>query len=62
MMMVKVTGLYILIDESIKAEDFNFNYPDPLTLYIIKSSIGVKSFQNLRCSRLKKNGVIGLKN
>ena len=37
--MVKVTGLYILIDESIKAEDFNFNYPDPLTLYIIKSSI-----------------------
>ena len=42
-LVVKFTGLHVLGNYSIKMEYVNIDYPDTLALYIIGSSIGVKS-------------------
>ena len=48
--MVKFTGLYVLGDNTIKVEYLHIDYPDTFVLYIIKSSIGVKSSHKTRSS------------
>ena len=53
--MVKVTGLHGLGDHNFEAEYVNIDYPETLALYIIGSSIGVKSSRKLRFS-VEANG------
>ena len=48
--MVKFTGLYGIVHDSIKPEYIHIEYPDTLVLYIIRSSIGVKSSWKPRLS------------
>ena len=48
--MVRVTGLYTLGNDSIKAEYVQVDYPYTLALYILRSSIGVKSSCKFHCS------------
>ena len=55
MQMVRFTGLQTLCYYAIKAEDINFNYPDTLDLYIIRSSIGVKSSRKVLYYREHEN-------
>ena len=55
MQMVRFTGLQTLCYYAIKAEDIKFNYPYTLELYIIRSSIGVKSSRKVLYSREHEN-------
>ena len=48
--MVRVTGLYLLGDYAVKSGGVQVYYPDTLSLYIIRSIIGVKSSRNIRFS------------
>ena len=54
-LMVKVTRLYTLGGDYIKAKDMKVDYPGTIVMYIIRSSIGVKSSQKVLCSRDKGN-------
>ena len=49
--MLKVTGFYEIIDEVIEVEYVIIDQPESLVLYMIRISIGVKSYENILYSR-----------
>ena len=61
-LMVRVNGLYTLGDYVVKSEDVKVEYPDTLSLYMIRSSICVKSSQNSAFPGRPKFGVNGTRN
>ena len=54
-MMVRSAGLYTLGDDTVMDKDVKVDYPDTLDLYIIRSSIGVKSPRKVYYSREQGN-------
>ena len=47
-LMVKVSGLHIICDETVEDEDVNIDYPETPLLYLMGSCIGVKSSRKPR--------------
>ena len=46
--MVKVTGVYVLGDESVESDYMNIDYVDTLALYLLGTCIGVKKSRKTR--------------
>ena len=46
--MLRITGVYGLIEEPVEAEDVKIDYPDTLALHLLGTCIGVKKYQKPR--------------